>query len=245
MFPLVGWTITMQMKLMVQFVPPAALHPLYSPSAHRLLFPFFFSFGFFRPYSSSYIVCANVVNVPLSRRFGEQLTLLCCTLYFFTRHLDSLFDVFFCCQALECATLPSTIEFDSLLTVGGRIVWLLRAEVFDRWEFTFSPNLLLLAQLLVYESWSVLEVEWFRPLETTTKKPIVFILLIFYGGYSVRKGSVLKPSSKECLINLHSSYADFFPYFYEFSLLNSKTKKQGRNEKQNFAFRSVDTETEE
>lgn len=166
MFPLVGWTITMQMKLMVQFVPPAALHPLFPicPSAIH----------------SSYIVCANVVNVPLSRRFGEQLTLLCCTLYFFTRHLDSLFDVFFCCQALECATSPSTIEFDSLLTVGGRIVWLLRAEVFDRWEFTFSPNLLLLAQLLVYESWSVLE--WFRPLETTTKKPIVFILLIFYGG---------------------------------------------------------------
>lgn len=101
------------------------------PSAHRLLFPFF-SFGFFRPYSSSYIVCANVVNVPLSRRFGEQLTLLCRTLYFFTRHFDSLLDVFFCCQALECATSSSTIEFDSLLTVGGRIVWLLRAEVFDR-----------------------------------------------------------------------------------------------------------------
>jgi hypothetical protein len=53
------------------------------------------------------------------------------------------------------------------------------------------------------------------------------------------------PLLKECLINLHSSYADFFPYFYEFSLLNSKTKKQGRNEKQNFAFRSVDTEREE
>jgi hypothetical protein len=81
-------------------------HPLrsilYSPSAHRLLF-LFFSFGFFRPYSSSYIVCANVVNVPLSRRFGEQLTLLCCTLYYFTRHFDSLFDVFFCCAKRSSA----------------------------------------------------------------------------------------------------------------------------------------------
>ncbi|EFX72772.1 hypothetical protein DAPPUDRAFT_254087 [Daphnia pulex] len=91
-----------------------------------------------RPYSSSYIVCANVVNVPLSRRFGEQLTLLCCTLYFFTRHFDSLFDVFFCCEALECATSPSTIEFDSLLTVGGRIVWLLRAE-HRRLSLSFVP----------------------------------------------------------------------------------------------------------
>jgi hypothetical protein len=55
------------------------------------------------------------------------------------------------------------------------------------------------------------------------------------------------PLLKECLINLHSSYADFFPYFYEFSLLNSKTKSKVETRSKTLLFvRSIlDTEREE
>ena len=78
-------------------------HPLRS-FLYSLCPPFIISFSLFFCYFSSSIVVhilyVNAVNAPLSRRFEEQLTLLCSTFCFFTRHFDLLFDVPF---AAKCS----------------------------------------------------------------------------------------------------------------------------------------------
>ena len=76
--------------------------PSFILSAHRLLFPLTFFFYYFFSSIVVHILYVNAVNAPLSRRFEEQLTLLCSTFCFFTRHFNLLFDVPF---AAKCSSV--------------------------------------------------------------------------------------------------------------------------------------------
>jgi len=154
--------------------------------------------------------------------------LLCSTLYFFTRHFDSLFDIpFFAAKRSSARRRRPSLSIHSTSHSGRShrlappsqgFFWSMRVYFFLR---PFVIGLAIGLQELVSTGTIPSET-------TTTKKPIFFILLIFMKD-SVRKGSVLKPSTKECLINLHSSYADFFPCFYESCVLKSKTKTKQKN----------------
>lgn len=177
-------------------------HPLRS-FLYSLCPPFIISFNLFFYYFSSSIV-VHILYVNAVHCSPIRGTVDSFVQYFLLFHSSLRFSFWrsLCCKMLRCAT-STTITFDSLLAVGGlyRMDGSFKPRVFDRWEgllfyrtFCYWPSHGYYVLSGTYKSWSVLE--WFRPSETTTKKPALLFSPFDFMKNSVRKGSVSNPQQR-------------------------------------------------